>query len=178
MRVFVRTCVLALYLAMLGSTAVQGFLHGLALRHALQHTSLDMSGRRIDYGAGYDPQNRPVLVHAPAVRPKIEYGAQYDPHNRPLPLSMEPAAPRPKIEYGSGYDPRNRPSQSRASECDTEPVTRQLHDREASALCKGVLVLKICVDFARDDDGGVSPGRGVEYGMSFYDPATGQGRGV
>lgn len=146
MRVFVRTCVLALYLSMLGSTAVQGFLHGLALRHALQHTSLDMSGRRIDYGAGYDPRNRPVLVHAPAVRPKIEYGA--------------------------GYDPRNRPSQSRASECDTEPVTRQLHDREASALCKGVLVLKICVDFARDDDGVVSPGRGVEYGMSFYDPDT------
>jgi hypothetical protein len=34
------------------------------------------------------------------------------------------------------------------------------------------------VDFARDDDGAVSPGRGVEYGMSFYDPATGQGRGV
>ena len=45
-------------------------------------------------------------------------------------------------------------------------------------LCKGVLVLKICVDFARDDDGVVSPGRGVEYGMSFYDPATGQGRAV
>ena len=32
------------------------------------------------------------------------------------------------------------------------------------------------VDFARDDDGAVSPGRGVEYDMSFYDPATGQER--
>lgn len=173
MRVFVRKCVLAFYLAMLGSTSVQGFLHGLALRHALQRTSLDMSGRCIDYGSGYDPRNRPVLIDTQAVRPKIEYGVGYDPHNRPLALSMEPPAARPKIEYGTAYDPQNRPSLA----SDTEPVTRQLHDGEASALCKGVLVLKICVDFARDD-AAVSPGRGVEYGMSFYDPVTGQGRAV
>ena len=169
MHVFVRTCVLALYAVMLGSTTVQGFLHGIALRR----TSLDMSGRSIDYGSGYDPRNRPVLMDAPVVRPKIEYGAGYDPQNRPLDLSMEPPAPRSKIEYGTGYDPRNRTPLASKS----EPVTRQLHDGEASALCKGVLVLKICVDFARDD-AAVSPGRGVEYGMSFYDPVTGQGRAV
>ena len=129
---------------------------------------------KIDYGAGYDPRNRPSAAvqpqqvesfggqstytaaasfetaynapSAPAPRGKIDYGAPYDPTNRPVtaadsaPAAMSQAysaaapsagdtsavmsrvsdmmgagsgpaaAPRRKIDYGAPYDPRNRPS--------------------------------------------------------------------
>ena len=129
---------------------------------------------KIDYGAGYDPRNRPSAAvqpqqvesfggqstytaaasfetaynapSAPAPRGKIDYGAPYDPRNRPVtaadsaPAAMSQAysaaapsagdtsavmsrvsdmmgagsgpaaAPRRKIDYGAPYDPRNRPS--------------------------------------------------------------------
>merc|ERR1719163_2090137 len=110
--------------------------------------------RKIDYGAGYDPRNRPSAsvstapaaaaapawsVAAPAPEPtpasvapppagrKIDYGAPYDPRNRPsAAVSAAPAAAAPawsaapaatgrKIDYGAGYDPRNRPSASVSS---------------------------------------------------------------
>ena len=129
---------------------------------------------KIDYGAGYDPRNRPSAAvqpqqvesiggstdlytqaaslesaytapSAPAPRGKIDYGAPYDPRNRPVtaadsaPAAMSQAysaaapsagdtsavmsrvsdmmgagsgpaaAPRRKIDYGAPYDPRNRP---------------------------------------------------------------------
>merc|ERR1719261_189354 len=92
--------------------------------------------RKIDYGAPYDPRNRPVTTWsaapaaaaaAPAPRRKIDYGAPYDPRNRPVTTasaapaaadapawSAAPAAaaaPAPvgrKIDYGAPYDPRNR----------------------------------------------------------------------
>ena len=130
---------------------------------------------KIDYGAGYDPRNRPSAAvqpqqvesiggstdlytqaaslesaytapsAAPAPRGKIDYGAPYDPRNRPVtaadsaPAAMSQAysaaapsagdtsavmsrvsdmmgagsgpaaAPRRKIDYGAPYDPRNRP---------------------------------------------------------------------
>ena len=127
---------------------------------------------KIDYGAGYDPRNRPSAAvqpqqvesfggqstytaaasfetaynapSAPAPRGKIDYGAPYDPTNRPVtaadsaPAAMSQAysaaapsagdtsavmsrvsdmmgagsgpaaAPRRKIDYGAPYDPRNR----------------------------------------------------------------------
>lgn len=148
MHVLIRTCVFVVYLAVLGTTSVQGFVLGMTLRQQGMRMSLRP---KIDYGAGYDPRNRPG----------IDYGAGFG--HQPGPRHVN-AQTRPKIDYGAGYDPRNRPSVA----VNFPPALHKLHPSEASTLCKGVLVLKICVDFAQDET--VPVGRGVEYGMSFYDP--------
>lgn len=53
-----------------------------------------------------------ATITAPSMRPKIDYGAGYDPRNRPALIADSEIRTdaRPKIDYGAGYDPRNRPA--------------------------------------------------------------------
>merc|ERR1719183_1949666 len=59
--------------------------------------------RKIDYGAPYDPRNRPVTTAsaAPAAADAPAWSA--------APAAAAAPAPRRKIDYGAPYDPRNRP---------------------------------------------------------------------
>jgi hypothetical protein len=87
---------------------------------------------------------------------------------------MIPLSQPPRIDYGSGYDPRNRPvpqnrhgGHAAATESQYSPLPNSTP--EASALCQGVLVLKICLDLSRDDT--VESTKPIEYSMSLYEPA-------
>merc|ERR1719238_2485538 len=115
--------------------------------------------RKIDYGAPYDPRNRPVTTAsaaaaAPAPRRKIDYGAPgYDPKNRGGPSSggwkitgtMESdplsSAPAKKWQPYGGYDPKNRGPPARAASVATSdqeqtktetPMLTQTHERASA----------------------------------------------
>ena len=144
--------VLVVYTTLALNASVQGLVHGLALRPMLQRASLPLA-MRIDYGAGYNPRHRPALGIYP---------------------DTPPLGQPPRIDYGSGYDPRNRPvTQNRhgGHVAATESQYSALPNStpETSALCQGVLVLKICLDLSRGET--MESTKPVEYSMSLYEPA-------
>ena len=166
--------VLVVYTTLSLNASVQGLVHGLALRPMLQRASM-----RMDYGAGYNAHHRPALGIYPDTTPlamRMDYGAGYNPRHRPAlgiyPDTL-PLGQRPQIDYGSGYDPRNRPvtqSEYGGHDAATESLYSPLPNSlpETSALCQGVLVLKICLDLSRGDT--VESTKPVDYSMSLYEP--------
>ncbi|MGB1607196.1 MAG: hypothetical protein ACPIOQ_81475, partial [Promethearchaeia archaeon] len=107
----------------------------------------------IDYGAGYNPRHRPALGIYPDTPPLIQ---------------------RPRIDYGLGYDPRNRPVTQtghggHVAAKESRYASLPNSTPETSALCQGMLVLKICLDLSRGDT--VEYAKPVEYSMSLYEPA-------
>ena len=140
--------VLVVYTTLALNASVQGLVHGLALRPMLQRASLPLA-MRIDYGAGYNPRHRPALGIYPDTPPRIDYGSGYDPRNRPV------------TQTGHG-------SHAAATESRYSPLPNSTP--ETSALCQGVLVLKICLDLSRGET--VESTKPVEYSMSLYEPAS------
>ena len=76
------------------------------------------AGRRIDYGAGYDPRNRPPAASSSST-------AASSPAWSSAPAAAAPAPVRRKIDYGAGYDPRNRPSGAQAAPVAAAPPTHE-----------------------------------------------------
>ena len=102
--------------------------------------SIAPEGRKIDYGAGYDPKNRPGAAKAPAVA-SDPVGESAPAEAAPLPASSPAAAAaaatsaRPKIDYGvGGYNPAKRSVERAPSSAAVPPSTSEANERNQSSL--------------------------------------------
>merc|ERR1719238_1957260 len=126
---------------------------------------------KIDYGAGYDPRNRPSA----AVQPQqVEsFGGSADLYTQAA--SLESAytapsaapAPRGKIDYGAPYDPRNR----RVTSADSAPAAMsQAYSAAAPDAGDTSAVMSRVSDMMGAGSGpAAAPRRKIDYGAP-YDP--------
>ena len=109
-------------------------MRGMQLARQKTCKAQNMCRPRIDYGAGYDPKNRPGRSESAV--DILQRTHDMTMATRKYEDKTVPKTPPRGIDYGAGYDPKNRPSEY-------QHVQTHKHN---STLSHGVIVLKLFIE--------------------------------